>query len=358
MSHLEARLERDLNQIRQQIDDQAKLVQEAIKQSVHALQTGNSKLAYATVLNDHPINRKMREIDRLCHSFIAVHLPSAGHLRVISSTIRVNIALERIGDYAGTIARESVKLSSPPSGSTVDTLELVSGEAQQILDQASSAFHENNAEAAKAVIKQAAKLEQSLEPIYKRMLSDISAENTRDQLGVFIILNQLKRVADQAKNICEDTVFSVTGDTKAPKVYNILFLDERNSLRSQMAEAIGKMNFPNSGQYSSAGLTPADSVNQGLIDFLEGRGISPQEAEVRAVSDITYDELVTFHIIVSLGNSVSEYIDEVPFHTTVLEWDVGPSPKADDSAAIESLYRELAVKISDLMTLLRGEGAS
>lgn len=358
MSHLEARLEKDLNQLRGEMDTQARMVQEAIKQSVHALQTGNTKLAYATVLNDHPINRKMREIDRLCHGFIAVHLPSAGHLRQISATIRANIALERIGDYAVTIARESVKLSNPPSGTLVDTLELVAGEAQQILDQTNNAFHEGNAEAAKAVIRQADKLEQSLEPIYKRMLSDSSGEDTRDLLGIFIVFNQLKRVADQAKNIAEDTVFAATGDTKSPKIYHILFLDERNSLRSQMAEAIAKMNFPNSGQFSSAGLTPADAVDSGLISFMDGRGISMQDAKPQAVSDFTYDELVSFHVIISLDNPVSDYIEEIPFHTTALTWDVGPSPHTEDKQAIETLYRELAVKISDLMTLLRGEGAS
>ena len=37
MSHLEARLENDLNLIREQVGNQARLVQEAIKQSVHAL---------------------------------------------------------------------------------------------------------------------------------------------------------------------------------------------------------------------------------------------------------------------------------------------------------------------------------
>jgi phosphate transport system protein len=358
MSHLEARLEKDLNQLREEMDAQAKMVQEAIKQSVHALQTGNTELAYATVLNDHPINRKMREIDRLCHGFIAVHLPSAGHLRQISATIRTNIALERIGDYAVTIARESVKLSAPPSGTLVDTLELVAGEAQQILDQANNAFHEGNAEAAKAVIRQSDKLEQSLEPIYKRMLSDGSGDNSRDLLGIFIIFNQLKRVADQAKNIAEDTVFAVTGDTKSPKVYHILFLDQHNSLRSQMAEAIAKMNFPNSGQYSSAGQKPAEGVDPALISFMDGRGISMQDATPRAVSDFTYDELVAFNIIVSLDNPVSDYIEELPFHTTALSWDVGPSPDPEDKEAVETLYRELAVKISDLMTLLRGEGAS
>ncbi len=358
MSHLEARLERDLNQIRKQVDDQSKLVQEAIKQAVHALQTGNKKLAYATVLNDHPINRKMREIDRLCHRFIAVHLPSAGHLRLMSSTIRTNIALERIGDYAVTIARESVKLSSPPSGSLLDTLELVGGEAQQILEQAAQAFFEGHAEAAKTVIGQVNRLEQSLEPVFEHMLSNLSKENTRDQLELFIILNLLKRVAEQSKNICEDTVFAVTGATKSPKVYKILFIDERNSLRSQMAEAIGRVNFPESGSYSSAGQAPAESVSQALIDFMSQRGISLQDTKTRAIGEINFDELATYHIIVSLDNPISDYIEEIPFHTTALEWDLGPSPKAEDTAAIESLYRELAVKISDLMILLRGEGAA
>jgi phosphate transport system protein len=357
MSHLEARLENDLNKLSQQVSEQAQWVKTALRQAVHALQTGNTTLAYTTVLNDHPINRRMREIDRLCHSFIAVHLPSAGHLRQISSTIRTNIALERIGDYAVTIAREAVKLSTPPSGPSSDTLELIAGEAQQILEQATSAFIEHSAESARTVIQLATKLEQSLEPIYKRMLSE-PVDNTRDLFGLFIVINQLKRVADQAKNICEDTVFMVTGDTKSPKIYNILFLDEQNGLASQMAQAIGRMNFPDSGRYSSAGINPAGGIDQGLINFMESRGAELQESETRSIDDISFDDLVTYQVIVSLDHPVSEYIEEVPFHTSVLQWDLGPAPAVDDRTAIESLYRELAVKINDLMILLRGEGAS
>jgi phosphate transport system protein len=358
MSHLEARLERDLKHMRHAVYAQAKLVQEAIAKAVHALLTGNRKLAYTTVLNDHPINRRMREIDRLCHRFIAVHLPSAGHLRLISSTIRTNIALERIGDYAVTIARESVVLSAPPSGAVRDMLELVAGEAKMILEQACTTFDEGNAAAAKAIITQADKLEQSLEPFYKRLLADASCKQVRDQMVLFIVFTQLKRVADQAKNICEDCIFTVTGDTKPPKLYHILFLDETNSLLSPMAQAIARMNFPHSGCYSSAGKTPADTVSRGLIAFLQGRGVTLEDTATRAVDDITYDELVNQQIIVSLNNPVIEYLEEVPFHSTALEWDIGEAPQEDDTQAIEFLYRELAVKISDLMTLLRGEEAS
>ena len=123
MSYLEQRLEKDLNSIRDQIAKQANLAQKSIENAVLSVQTGNHRLAHETVLNDHQMNRNMRTIDRLCHSFIAVHLPSAGHLRLLSSAIRVNIELERIGDYAVTVAREGVQMAHPPSGRMAQELE-------------------------------------------------------------------------------------------------------------------------------------------------------------------------------------------------------------------------------------------
>ena len=52
--------------------------------------------------------------------------------------------------------------------------------------------------------------------------------------------------------------------------------------------------------------------------------------------------------------------DQVPFHTTPLEWDVGPAPESGDAAGVqrlEELYRDMAVEIRDLMETLRGEEA-
>jgi len=96
MSHLEERLEHDLTEIRDNIAIMGANVEQALDNAFNALKRANDKLAFKTILSDLPINRHMRKIDRLCHAFIAVHLPSAGHLRLISSVIRANIILERI----------------------------------------------------------------------------------------------------------------------------------------------------------------------------------------------------------------------------------------------------------------------
>ena len=360
MSHYEERLEKDLNRIREHIADMATKVEQNIKNAVHALQVGDHKLAAATILADHPINRTMRENDRLCHEFIAVHLPSAGHLRLLYSVIRTNIALERIGDYAVTIARASEQLSNPPEGEISHELERVANHAFLMLDQAVTAFNELNPDMARATMVMEREIEYDLDTVYTQLTTNRDHEKIKDLLAVFVVLTNLKRVADQAKNLCEETIFAVTGETKAPKVYNILFLDEDNSCLSQMAEAIAKKTFPKSGNYKSGGRQPADRLNKDLVHFLEEHGFNLSSARPKAL-DLTHLELVEQHVIVSLEGPARNYFSEIPFHTTALEWDVGTVPTGEDSLQItqrmEEIYREIALQVRDLMQTLRGKDA-
>ena len=93
MSHYEARLESDLDQIRKDLAVIADQVQKALKDAVHAVMSGSPERASDCILGDLPINRAVRKLDKTCYGFIALHLPSAGHLRWISSVMRINIAL-------------------------------------------------------------------------------------------------------------------------------------------------------------------------------------------------------------------------------------------------------------------------
>jgi phosphate transport system protein len=237
MSHLEERLEHDLNEIRDQIANMGSSVEQALDGAFRALHTSDDKLAFTTILSDLPINRLMRRIDHLCHAFIAVHLPSAGHLRLISSVIRANIILERIGDYAVTIAREAVQLGEAPEASISADLKTISTEALSILSESISAFNSSNAERAQGAIAMARKLEHDMDGIYAELLdsADNGAGCSRNTMIYLIIFTQLKRIADQAKNLSEQTIFVETGETKTPKVYRILFLDEDNSCLGPMA---------------------------------------------------------------------------------------------------------------------------
>ncbi|MEN8176434.1 MAG: PhoU domain-containing protein, partial [Pseudomonadota bacterium] len=311
-------------------------------------------------LNDGDINRAVREIDRLCHTFIVRHLPSAGHLRLMSATIRAVIALERIGDYAVSISREAVQIASLPDNSLARLLEIMGNESADMLRQALAAFKEGNADKAKGVMGMADQMERHLTNVFHELTHEEAKRPIKDLFALFVVFSLLERVSDQAKNLCEETVFAVTGETKAAKVYRVLFLDEANDCQSQMAQAIGRKTFPNSGVFESAGRTAAGALDAGMTRFMEEHGCSMEEARPRKL-DMTPTELGAYHVIVSLQGPVRDYLDEIPFHTTALQWDVGDAPSnMDDIEAgrsYEEMYRKISVELRVLLEKLRGPGA-
>jgi len=175
MSHYEERLEKDLVNIRSEVSKLAGWVDEAVNNSIHALLSGNEELANTTILHDGPINRKMREIDSMCHRFVAVHLPSAGPLRLISSVIRINIILERIGDYAVTISRELQQLSEVNAAldeNAARGIELLANEVQLMLKQAITSFEESNMELAKSTIAMASQIDNTVGGLYQGLYDE------------------------------------------------------------------------------------------------------------------------------------------------------------------------------------------
>jgi len=259
-SHYEERLEADLERIRGRVIDVSERIERALEQSVTALAHMDKALANRTILGDLPINRAVMEIDRLCHGFVARHLPSAGHLRFISAVLRMNVELERIGDYAVTICRETVQLSAPIDPPLLREVERIARDSIQMFAQAVRAFAEGNAELAKATKGYADQIDRSFANVFEELVEEgqENKRSVRDLFSTLVIFNRLERVSDQVKNLCEETIFAATGETKEPKVYRILFVDAANNCRSQMAAAIAKKAYPHSGVYSSAGLKPAD----------------------------------------------------------------------------------------------------
>ena len=359
MSRYELRLQNDLDDIHTRFREIAARVEKAIADAIRTVLTGDEDLAYSTILNDERINREVRELDRLCHKFVAVHLPSAGPLRRMSSVIRTNIQLERLGDYAVIISRESVQLSRPPEGAIARELEMTSTDARRTLHQAISAFVEENGEVARATMHLVDTVEHTMDAIYEALLGAESSGETRDRIALFVVFNMLKRVWDQAKNICEETVFAVYGEQKAPRVHDILFVDRDNGGASQMAEAIARKTHGDHARFRSAGQDPAGALDSRMVSFMERHGFDMSSMAPRPVAD-ELAHLDRYYLIVSLDGPVRSYVPHVPFHTSALAWDVDSveAGTGDEETAqrFEILYRDLAVRIDDLMQVLSGSG--
>ncbi|MDH3587849.1 MAG: phosphate signaling complex protein PhoU [Gammaproteobacteria bacterium] len=354
MSHYEERLASDLDRIHISIRTMAAMVERSLKDAMRALLDGDRQLANMTVLGDNRINRASREIDRLCHAFIARHLPGAGHLRLISAVIRLNVALERVGDYAVTISRESLQLTSPPSGRLARELDRVSDESQRILHQAIDVFVAHNADAAAASIPLSENIENMMDDIYAELTGAESKRSPREIVAAFVVFSLLKRISDQAKNICEQTVFAVAGQSKKTKRFRILFVDGDNNERSLMAQGIARKSHPEVATYLSAAREPAADLATGFVDFLDSCGIDVQQLKVDRLRSGQH-ELQEMDVLISLDGPVSQHVNEVPFHTAAIDWPVDSAVSEAGPGSYEALYRYLKNQIDELIGVIAGD---
>jgi phosphate transport system protein len=361
MTPYEQRLQEDLTALREGLLAVARDVEEAVSSAVRALLTRNRQLAAQVVLGDAPINRAVRELDHRTHRFVAVHLPSAGHLRFVSSVLRLNIELERIGDYAAAIARQALQLPGPPTTRVAADIELMGEQTGRMLHQALRSFEESNPDLARGTIPMAGQLDATFTKVFDDLLreGESGERPVRELFSLLMVFNRLERVAAQAKNICEETIFACTGETKAPKVYRVLFVDQTNTCRSQIAEAVARRTFPESGKYESAGWEPGEEIHPVLLEFMDSKGLPTEGLAPKRLVD-THQDLSQFHVIVSFEGDVSEHVDVVPYRVVPLQWDVARCPGEGESMeeGFSRLYREIAVHVRGLMETLRGEDAS
>ena len=150
MGAYEARLQKDLKRIRKRVRKMGRAVTASVQNSVSAVLDRDEELATDTILGDLPTNRLSEDLDHRCHVFVARHLPSAGHLRYISSVMRLNQTLERIGDYAETMSRAALTLAEAAPESTQRDIAMMGDQAVKTLERALGAFDEGNVEEAKA----------------------------------------------------------------------------------------------------------------------------------------------------------------------------------------------------------------
>jgi len=362
VSHYEERLEQDLQQIRSRLRAVADLVEEQVRDAVQALLNLDNELANRVVLQDRIVNRETRALDQRCHGFVVRHLPVAHHLRYVSAILRMDVALERVGDYAVTVCRHSLRCTTPPPPEIARDIELIAQQSRDSLSEALKSFHEGNTEIARRALGLTRPVDTTHDKAFEDLVraGETQDQPVRDLFAYLRALYVLLRVSDQAENIALETLFAVDGETKNPKVYRILFMDRGNDCRSQIAEAYARKAFPESGAFSSGGWDPADSIRPEAVPFFEEHGLPFEGLIPKGVPDLMA-EPKHFHVIIGLDEKSREMVGEVPYKTVFLNWDLGPCPFSENDpeamTRLEGIYREITSRLRDLMEILRGPDA-
>jgi len=362
-TRFEESLERDIDRIRQEVLEMSALAERALRDCVEALTDGNRQRAYAVILRDQYIDEKEKEIDRLCLEFLVRQQPVGVHLRLAYSTIKVNLELERVGDYAESVARQLLRLSSLPAVPEAIRARIVemADLAIPMLHDSIEAFVRQDPELAKKVIV----VEPAVDALLGRLNADV-IEALREQKvlpemmePLVTIGRRFERVADQARNVCMETLYMCTGEyAKHPgaDTFRILFVGEHNACRSQMAEAIGQSLGQPKFIFSSAGLDPR-AIDPRTLAFMKEKGLDISRMAPKAIYQVP--NLEHYQVIVGVAPEAQQAFPRSPRKMVYVDWSIDDPSRVQGSpeevrSVYEATFTFLSNHVRDLVGAVLG----
>jgi phosphate transport system protein len=165
------------------------------------------------IKRDIEINRIEEAINDRVILLLTRQQPVATDLRRLVVLLKAASDMERVGDYAVNIAKETIHIGNDPFITSVELLEDMCAKSVQMLRQIVEAFVEENT----AKAKELAELDDQVDEMYGNMirhlmrLSSVKPESVSQITNLSFISRYIERCADLATNIAEYLLYLKKG---------------------------------------------------------------------------------------------------------------------------------------------------
>jgi phosphate transport system protein len=195
--------------LRNQLLTMGALVEDRVHRAIQALVERREEDARRIVETDQEINDLQIDIDDRCLKLLALQTPLAVDLRLITSAMKINADLERVGDQAVNIAENVLQLLPHPPLKPLIDIPRMAGIAERMVRDALDSFVKGDAGLARDVLRRDDEVDGLKDQLFRELLTYMMADPGTIQraLALLLISRHLERIADHATNIAEDVIF-------------------------------------------------------------------------------------------------------------------------------------------------------
>nr|WP_320058923.1 phosphate signaling complex protein PhoU [uncultured Bacteroides sp.] len=207
-------IESELLLLKKEIDEMWTLVYSQLDRAGEAVLTLDKELARQVVVREKRVNAFELKIDSDVEDVIALYNPVAIDLRFVLAMLKINTNLERLGDFAESIARFVINCDEPAlDGELLKRLRLeeMQAEVLSMLEITKRALNEESLELATSVFAKDNLLDDingSVSAVLADYLKD-HADNLLPYLNLVSVFRKLERSGDHITNIAEEIVFYI-----------------------------------------------------------------------------------------------------------------------------------------------------
>lgn len=208
--------ESEIQHLKDEIIVLGSMVEQSIVDSVEALKKRDIEASKRVIELDNRINAKRFALENETMVLIATQQPMARDLRVLASVLEVISELERMGDYGKGIGVINIRMGSQPLLKPLVDIPRMAQIGTSMLHRALTAFINEDVEAARAIPPEDDQVDELYEQIYRELMTFIMEDPKNIERANWLLWasHNLERFADRVTNICERTVFIVTGEIK------------------------------------------------------------------------------------------------------------------------------------------------
>ena len=210
---LRADLDRQLNQLQQEVTSLAGIVEKATLRAIDALKTRDLAESRQVIKEDDYIDQKRYEVEERCVDLIATQQPMAGDLRNIIALMHISVELERMGDYAEGISKISLLMGPNPPLKPLIDIPKMSDRATLMLRNSIDALVSRDVIKANQVLLDDDEVDALYDRVYRDLLVFMTEDPNTIERATYLlwIAHDLERIADRATNIAERVIYLVTG---------------------------------------------------------------------------------------------------------------------------------------------------
>lgn len=207
-------IEQEIILIKEQHAMMWEMVELQVRKAFEAIDNFDKNLATQILTREKMVNTQELVVDHGCENFIALYAPVAIDLRFVISLLKINNNLERIGDFAESIAlfvlhKQNGKLPKE----LIDKLEFkkMCSVALEMLVTARVALAKEDTTIASKVLAMDSEIDRINAQSVKVLGEHIQAhpETACELLSLYGVIRRIERIGDRSANIAEDVVFYV-----------------------------------------------------------------------------------------------------------------------------------------------------
>jgi phosphate transport system protein len=183
------------------------LVGDAVQAAVTSLEKRDTTLAARVIAGDDEVDGLRRRVEQSCIELIWKQQPVAGELRQVAAMLEIVTDLERVGDYAVEISKNSIKLADVAIRPARVEIGRIAAIAIEMVREVMRAYTERDVAVAEAVIAR----DDEVDALYARGIEALQEEMQSDSVMVrsgtimLFVLANLERVGDRAQNVAWHT---------------------------------------------------------------------------------------------------------------------------------------------------------